>query len=174
MRQRKVGPTTAPDVHSHTVGRMTLREVTWDRCLYYASNEQIDIICISVNHLQPLHYFLWDYISQEVKVIDPAKAAELPESVVSWQTVVSSSLDVESHEVHTEALVLGLEEMVGDLLREDVVVLLSGLSGETDQEPVQVSGNIDQLWVEESLSERDHGHQPSLGLNLIHKSRKYF
>ena len=170
MRQRKVGPTTAPDVHSHTVGRMTLREVTRDRCLYYASNEQVDIICISVNHLQPLHYFLWDYISQEVKVIDPAKAAELPESVVSWQTVVSPSLDVEGHEVHAEALVLALEEVVGDLFREDVVELLSWLGGESDQELVELPRGVDQLGVEKSVGQWDHAGLLTLVVNLLYET----
>ena len=59
--------------------------------------------------------------------MDTAQAAELPEGVIAGQTVVSAPLDVEGDEVHPEALVLGLEQVVGDLLREDVVESLSGL-----------------------------------------------
>ena len=43
--------------------------------------------------------------------------------------MISASLDVEGHEVHAEALVLGLEQVVGHLLREDVVESLSWLGG---------------------------------------------
>ena len=61
--------------------------------------------------------------------LDTTKSTELPEGVVARQTVVSAPLDVESHQVHAEALVLGLEQVVGHLLREDVVESLTRLGG---------------------------------------------
>ena len=83
--------------------------------------------------------------------MNSSQPTELSVGVVSGQTMISSSLDVQGDQVHAEALVLGLEEMVGQLLREDVVKLLSGLSSQTHQEPVQVSRGIDQLRVKESI-----------------------
>ena len=84
--------------------------------------------------------------------------------------MVSPSLDVEGHQVHPEALVLALEEVVGYLLSEDVVVFLSGLSGKSHKKSVEMSGHVDQFWVEESITERQNGQQSSLRLNLINKT----
>ena len=63
---------------------------------------------------------------------------------MTWQTMVSAPLNVERHKIKTEAGVLGLEEMVGHLLGEDVVELLSWLCGQTNQELVQFSRRVDQ------------------------------
>ena len=145
---------------------------TRHRCLYNATNEEIDIIWISVNHLQSLDNLERDDVSQEIKIRHPAQSTELPEGVVTREAVISASLYVESHQVHPEALVLSLEEMVGDLLSEDVVVSLPGLGGQTHQEPVQMPGNIDELGVEETFSEGNHREQSSLCLNLINKTDK--
>ena len=68
--------------------------------------------------------------------LDTPQTTELPEGVISRQTVVSAPLDVEGHQVHAEALVLCLEQVVRDLLCEDVVKSLPGLSGQTHQESV--------------------------------------
>ena len=70
---------------------------------------------------------------------------------MTWQTMVSASLNVERHQIKTEAGVLGLEEMVGHLLSHDVVVLLAGLAGQAHQELVQLARAVDQLGVEESV-----------------------
>ncbi len=56
--------------------------------------------------------------------------------------MIASSLKVEGDEVHAEAGVLALEEMVGQLLGHDVVELLAGLRGEADQEFVQRTGPL--------------------------------
>ena len=61
--------------------------------------------------------------------MNTAQSAEFSEGIVSRQSVVSASLDVEGHKVHAEALVLGLAQVVGHLLREDVVKSLSWLGG---------------------------------------------
>jgi hypothetical protein len=57
--------------------------------------------------------------------------------IQTWNAVIASSLKVEGDEVHAEAGVLALEEMVGQLLGHDVVELLTGLRGEANQELVQ-------------------------------------
>ena len=88
-------------------------------------------------------YLLRDEVCQETEAGHTAEAAQLPEGVVAGQPVVPPPLDVERHQVHAEALVLGLEQMVGDLLREDVVEPLPGLGGEPHQEHVQVARGVD-------------------------------
>ena len=45
--------------------------------------------------------------------------------------MVSTPLHVEGDKVESKGLVLRLEEVVGDLLREDIVKLLAGLGGQT-------------------------------------------
>ncbi len=55
----------------------------------------------------------------------------------TWNAVITSSLKVEGDEVHAEAGVLALEEMVGQLLGHDVVELLTGLRGQANQKLVQ-------------------------------------
>ena len=54
--------------------------------------------------------------------------------------MVAAALKVKRHEVHAEAGVLALEEMVGQLLCHDVVKLLAGLRGQANQEFVQRAG----------------------------------
>ena len=104
--------------------------------------------------------------------MDTAQAAELPEGIVSRQTVVSASLDIQGHEVHAEAFVLGLEQVVGHLLGDDVVVLLPGLGGETHQELVQLAGAVDEHGVKETVSQRNSTGSFSIILNLLDKAAK--
>ena len=61
---------------------------------------------MGVEELQPLNQLDRNEIGEQVEGLDSLQAAELPESVVSWQTVISPSLDVEGHEVHAEAFAL--------------------------------------------------------------------
>ena len=127
------------------------QETTWDRSLTHTTNEEINVINIVIDQLESVHNLLWDEILQVVKLMDSLETTQLSKLIVSWQTMVSASLDIQGNQVKTKAGILGLEEMVGQLLREDVVKLLSGLSGQTNQEPVQVSRGIDQLRVKESI-----------------------
>jgi len=61
--------------------------------------------------------------------------------------VVATTLDVEGHQVHAEAGVLGLEEVVGQFLRHDVVKLLPGLRGQAHQELIQSAGPGDEKTI---------------------------
>ena len=53
--------------------------------------------------------------------------------------MISASLNVERHKIHSETLVPGLEQMIGDFFTEDVVVALSRLSCQTNQEPIKMT-----------------------------------
>ena len=138
--------------------------------LTHSADEEINIVNMVIDQLQSLNNHLRDEILQVAELGNSLQSTEFPEGVVTRQSMISSSLYVQSHQVHPEAMVLGLEEMVGHLLRENVVVSLSWLSGQTDQEPVKMPGNIDKLRVEETFSKRHHCQQSSLCLSLINKT----
>ena len=65
--------------------------------------------------------------------------------------MISASLNVEGYQIHPEAVVLCLEKVIGQLICENIVELLTRLSGQANKEPVQASWNINQLGVEECL-----------------------
>ena len=140
------------------------------RYLCDAAYEQINVLNTFIDQWQSLHNLVRDDICQIFKSMNSSQPTELSVGVVSGQTMISSSLDVQGDQVHAEALVLGLEEMVGQLLREDVVKLLSGLSSQTHQEPVQVSRGIDQLRVKESIPQWNSWNLSPLKLNLVKKT----
>ena len=81
--------------------------------------------------------------------------------------MIPAPLDVEGHKVEPEAAILGLEQMVGHLLREDVVEFLPGLGSEPHQELVQLAGRVDQAGVKESVGERNHPSCLALVVNLL-------
>lgn len=79
-------------------------------------------------------------------------------------------MDVEGHQVHAEAVVLGLEQVVGQLLGEDVVELLPGLGGQAHQELVQGARHVHQLWVEEGRGEGDGMGLLAVVVHLLHQA----
>ena len=83
--------------------------------------------------------------------------------------MIPSSLEVERHQVHSEAGVLLLEQMVGHLLSEQVVKLLPGLGGQTDEDLVQVSWLVDQGRVEEHVGEGEHVGLLAVVMDLFDK-----
>ena len=89
--------------------------------------------------------------------------------VPTWKTVVSSSLEVKSHQVHSKAGILGLEQMVGDLLGEEVVKLLPGLSGQTHEDLVQGAWLVDQGGVEEHVGQGDSVDLLAVVVDLLNK-----
>ena len=120
-----------------------------------SSDEEVDVVRVGVDQLQPLHNLLRDEVGKIVEAVGLLQAAHLTPRIVAWQSVVPTSLDVQGDQVHPEAVVLGLEEVVGQLLTEDVVKLLSRLSGKTHEEAVKGSRDVHQLRVEESGREWD-------------------
>ena len=140
--------------------------------LTHPADEEINIVNMIIDQLQPLNNHLRDEILQVAELGNSLQSTEFPEGVVSRQSMISSSLYVQSHQVHPEAMVLGLEEMVGHLLRENVVELLPGLSGQTDQELVQLSRGVDQLGVEEGLGQWNHPGLLTLVVNLLYETKK--
>ena len=81
--------------------------------------------------------------------------------------IILTSLEIEGDKVESKAAILGLEQVVGHLLREDVVELLPGLGGQTHQELVQLARGVDQAGVEESVGERNHPSFLALVVNLL-------
>ena len=134
------------------------------------SDEKVDVVDVLVDQLEPLHNEGGDEVGHLRELTDSAEAAELPELVVARQPVVSPPLDVESHQVHPEALVPALEEVVGHLLRHDVVVILTRLGGQSHQELVKLARGVHQLGVEESLRQRNSGLELPLVLDFLHQT----
>ena len=87
--------------------------------------------------------------------------------------MISASLEIEGNKVHTKAGVLGLEQMVGHLLREDVVEFLPGLGSEPHQELVQLARSVDQTGVKESVGERNHPSCLALVVNLLDNAEMF-
>ena len=108
------------------------RPVHWN--LGDSSDEEVDVVGVSVDQLQPLNNLLGDEVGKVVETVNFFESTNLAERIVAGQSVVPTSLDVQGDQVHPEAVVLGLEQVVGQLLAEDVVELLPGLGGKTDQE----------------------------------------
>ena len=87
------------------------------------TDEEVDVVGVGVDQLQPLHDLLGDEVGKVVETVNFFHSADFSECVVSWQPVVPPSLDVQGNQVHPKAVVLRLEEVVGQLLAEDVVEL---------------------------------------------------
>ena len=107
-----------------------------DVALADASNEQINVVHVIIDHLESLHNLIGDEVHQIVKVWHPAQPAELSEAVVP------PSLDVQGGQVHVEALFPALEQVVGQPVRGYVVKLLAWLCGQAHQELVQASSLV--------------------------------
>ena len=58
---------------------------------------------------------------QVVKRVDPREAAYLAVLDVAGQAVIATTLNVQRHQIETEALARYLKEVVGDLATEEVV-----------------------------------------------------
>ena len=87
------------------------------------TDEEVDVVGVGVDQLQPLHYLLGDEVGKVVEAVNFFHPADFSECIVSWQPVVPPSLDVQGNQVHPKAVVLRLEEVVGQLLAQDVVEL---------------------------------------------------
>ena len=105
------------------------KECPMDWNLRDSSDEEVDVVRVGVDQLQPLNNLLGDEVGKVVETVNFFESADLTECIVAGQSVVTTSLDIQCNQVHPKAVVLGLEEMVRQLLTEDVVKLLSGLGG---------------------------------------------
>ena len=141
-----------------------------DRNLRDSSDEEVDVVRVGVDQLQPLHDLLGDEVGKVVEAVGLLQAAHLTPRIVARQSVVPTSLDVQGDQVHPEAVVLGLEEMVGQLLAEDVVELLPGLGGQPNQEAVKSSRTVHQLRVEERGREWDAVCLLAVVVDLFHQA----
>ena len=73
--------------------------------------------------------------------------------------------------LHPKGLVT-LEQQVGQLGGEGVVKVLSGLSGETHQEPVQLARGVDHQGVVEGVGQRHPPCTPSPISGLVYQAEK--
>ena len=135
-----------------------------------SSDEEVDVVRVGVDQLQPLHDLLGDEVGKVVEAVGLLQAAHLTPRIVARQSVVPTSLDVQGDQVHPEAVVLGLEEMVGQLVGHDVVKVLAGLAGKAHQESVEASRSVDKLGVEELLRKWHSSYSPSLDRGLLYKA----
>ena len=135
-----------------------------------SSDEEVDVVRVGVDQLQPLHDLLGDEVGKVVEAVGLLQAAHLTPRIVARQSVVPTSLDVQGDQVHPEAVVLGLEQVVGQLFAEDVVELLPGLGGQPDQEAVKGSRAVHQLWVEEGGREWDAVRLLAVVVDLFHQA----
>ena len=106
------------------------------------ADEQVDVVHRLINQLQAVNNLIRDVVNQVVKVRHSAQATQLPEAVVAGEAVVSATLDIQGRKVHTKAVVLGLEEVVGQLVGHDIVKPLPWLGGQTHQEAIKASGYV--------------------------------
>ena len=141
-----------------------------DRNLRDPTDEEVDVVRVGVDQLQPLHDLLGDEVGKVVEAVGLLQAAHLTPRIVARQSVVPTSLDVQGDQVHPEAVVLGLEEMVGQLLTKDVVELLPGLGGQPNQEAVKSSRAVHQLRVEEGGREGDAVRLLAVVVDLFHQA----
>ena len=143
------------------------QQTTGGRGLSHAANEEINVIHSVIDQLEPLDNLLRDEVLEVIKLLNPLEATELSEGIVTRQTVISATLKIEGNKIEAEAAILGLEQVVGHLLGEDVVKLLPGLGGQTHQELVQLARSVDQAGVEEGVGERNHPSFLALIVNLL-------
>ena len=155
---------------SHEALEGWTKKSTMDRNLRDSSDEEVDVVRVGVDQLQPLHNLLRDEVGKVVEAVGLLQAAHLTPRIVARQSVVPTSLDVQGDQVHPEAVVLGLEEMVGQLLAEDVVELLPGLGGQPDQEAVKSSRAVHELRVEEGGREWDAVRLLAVVVDLFHQA----
>ena len=142
--------------------------------LTYSSDEEINIVNVLVDHLQPLYNLIGDIVNQVVKMWHPAKPTEFPEAVVAWKSMVPATLDVQGCQVHSKALVSSLEQMVGQLVRHDVVEVLAWLTGKPNKESVKASRSVDKLRIEELVGERDSANSPPLDGSFFDQAANYW
>ena len=106
-----------------------------------------------MNELQ--FYRFGNDIEQVVEVLSLGQTTEGAVRIVSWKSVIATALNVESHQVHTERFAGLLEQVVGQVFRNVVIKVLNGLSGQTDEEFVQIARSVDHLRLEEMVAEDD-------------------
>ena len=141
------------------------------RSLTDPPDEQVDIVHRLVDLLHLLDNLARDQVGQSVKALGFPESAQFSESIVTLQPVVSSSLDIERHKIQSKVLVLWLEEVVGDLVRQDIIKLLTWLGGKPDEELVQVAGGVEQLRVQELLVQGQNLHSLSCEGDIFHQPR---
>ena len=100
----------------------------------------------------------------------PAKSTQFSEAVVTWKSVVPSTLDVQCCQVHSKAFVSSLEQVIGQLVGHDVVKMLARLTSKPHQESVEATRSVNQLWVEKLLGKWDRAYSSPLDGGFLNKA----
>ena len=116
--------------------------------------KQVNVIHMSVGPLESLNQWRSNLSPQSFKTGSSGQVTNSSEVIVSRNAVISSSLDVESSKIEAgEWRVLVLEQMVGDLCRQELVQGLHGAGGDPADELVQHGGLVQLVGVEEKVTE---------------------
>jgi len=102
-----------------------------------STHEQIYIVNMFVDLLEEIHNISWNETNQGIKILCSSLIAEFSEPCVSWQTVIPTPLQVQSCQIQSEGSISS-EEKVGQLFREESIECLPWLSGQTNQQFVQI------------------------------------
>eukprot|EP00095_Tigriopus_kingsejongensis_P000564 maker-scaffold776_size99073-snap-gene-0.20 protein:Tk00564 transcript:maker-scaffold776_size99073-snap-gene-0.20-mRNA-1 annotation:"hypothetical protein BRAFLDRAFT_84996" len=137
--------------------------------LKVAGHEEIHIVHMGIELFELPHMPGIDHILKVLKALGltSTHVADLSVGVVTGQTVVASSLDVEADQIEAAHVLARFKEMVLDVRREAVVPQFTLLRGETSDEVVNhTSGLLHVIGLEEHLS---HVH-PVSGTPLLLKT----
>ena len=108
-----------------------------NRWLQNATDEHINVVHVFVQGLESRHVHGGEHLGQHLPGLDPGLAAQLAPGVVGSEAVVPASLNVEADQVEAEALVLLLEQVLGQLGGECGVQLLGLLGGQAADEGLE-------------------------------------
>jgi len=109
--------------------------------LRHSPDEEINVVHVGVDLGEDIDDGLWNGVRKVLESPGPGSLADLTDVVVGGDGVVSSTVDVQAHEVHAEVAAWGLEEMVGEGVRDERIEFLDWLLGEGPSEVVDV------LWI---------------------------
>jgi len=119
------------------------------------THEQINVVNIIVNFLEEIHNILRNERDQGIKIARSSLIAKFSKPSVSWQTVITTSLHVQSRQIQSEVS-LSSKQKVCQLLRKESIECLPRLSGQTNQQLIQLIFDY-QCRVEELFRDRDFG-----------------
>ena len=124
-----------------------------ERLLGHAGAPQVDVVRTGVVLLVSGHGLVAHDAQQLVEPIDLGESAPFSPGIVSGNTVLTTTLDVESSQIQTPGLARLLEQVVGDLLRHGVVQSLSHLVDQAHDVVVGPSALVQVVRLLQHLAE---------------------
>jgi len=121
------------------VPKDTLKGGTDDASLNWSladsTDEQINVVNMIVDFLEEMYNIVWNETFQGIKIGCFSLIAEFSKPCVSWQTMITTSLDVQSCQIQSEES-LSFEQTVCQLFRKKSIKCLPWLSGQANQQLV--------------------------------------